>query len=239
MKKILVILFSSLIMFSCGDKNGEVKKESIKKDAIKEDKLVTIEEVFKENSKAKEHLNSLMSKEYDEAHDRTEIISDDFNNEQKIFPISEKKTDKVKIEIFESKIKKEDVAKLNVYYVRGNISFSCVSNDGYFSFNKIIILTDNNRYEINEDVLSQDLEHEGKYTIQTSKFVIDQEKYDMIADMAYSEKVRIRFSKNDNNKDFELTKEEKERIRDMYIMFDGAILFRETINYYIEEYYKK
>ena len=49
MKKILVILFSSLIMFSCGDKNGEVKKESIKKDAIKEDKLVTIEEVFKEN----------------------------------------------------------------------------------------------------------------------------------------------------------------------------------------------
>ena len=61
----------------------------------------------------------------------------------------------------------------------------------------------------------------------------------MIADMAYSEKVRIRFSKNDNNKDFELTKEEKERIRDMYIMFDGAILFRETINYYIEEYHKK
>ena len=34
MKKILVILFSSLIMFSCGDKNGEVKKESIKKDFL-------------------------------------------------------------------------------------------------------------------------------------------------------------------------------------------------------------
>lgn len=238
MKKILIIFFSSLIMFSCGD-NGELKKESIKKEVIKEDKLVTIEEVFKENEKAKEHLNSLMSKEYDEAHDRTEIISDDFNNEQKMFPISEKKTDKVKIEIFESKLKKEDTAIRDVYYVRGNISFSCISNDGYFSFNKIIILTDNNRYEINGDILSQELEHEGKYTIQTSKFIIDQEKYDMITDMAYSKKVRIRFSKNYNNKDFELTSEEKERIKDMYLMFDGAILFRETINHYIDEYYKK
>ena len=148
MKKILIIFFSSLIMLSCGNKNGELKKESIKKETVKEDKLVSIEEVFKENPEAKEHLNSLMSKEYDEAHDRTEIISDDFNNEQKMFPISEKKTDKVKIEIFESKLKKEDTAIPNVYYVRGNISFSCVSNDGYFSFNKIIILTDNNRYEI-------------------------------------------------------------------------------------------
>lgn len=228
MKKIFIIFFSSLIMFSCGDKNGEVKKESIKNDLQTEKKSITYEEIFKEVGA------NLITKEYDEAHDRTEIITDDFNNEKKMFPISEEKMDKIKIEIFETNIKNEDIAVKNLYNVRGNISFSCVSKDGYFDFNKIIVLTDNNRYEINGDILSQNLEHEGKYTIQTSKFSIDQEKYEMLIDMAQSKKIRIRFTKNDNNKDFELSKEERDRIKDMYIMFNGSLQLRDVFNTYID-----
>ena len=56
--------------------------------------------------------------------------------------------------------------------------------------------------------------------------------------MAQSKKIRIRFTKNDNNKDFELSKEERDRIKDMYIMFNGSLQLRDVFNTYIDYHNK-
>ena len=228
-----------LFFIACVEKEGEVKKESIEKiETISDkntEKNITYKEIA-ENEDVRNFLGQYVTKEYDNIHDnRIDVIKDEFNNEMKFISLFEKKTDKIKLEIFESIITGDMIAKTNLYDTRGNISFICISKDGYFRFDKIILLTDKNRYIISGSVLSQDLDYENGKTIQTVKYVIDQEKYEMLEDMANSQRIRIRFTKNDNNKDFELSKEERQKIRDLYVIFNACIAMRDIFNEYLEK----
>lgn len=237
MKKFLLLIFSCFLIFGCFEQNGDVKKESLKKESSKENKKRIKFSEFKNPSednkdKMKEiWLQTL--KEYnldkdsfkkliDDNDEKINIIADDFNKENKITPIGEKKTDKIKVELYESQLNDDDF--VDEYYIRGNITFSCVSNR-YFSFDRIIVLTDKNRYEIKGDVFSQDSDFEKGKSYQNVKYVIDNDKQEMIFDIAHSKNVRIRFTKNDNNLDFVLSNEELERIKimDDFIFYSFVI----------------
>ena len=227
MKKIFLIVLSCFLVFSCYEKNGEVKKESLEKEVTQEKKFKfadlssekyeneakkIFEEVLKNDNMTGESFNKLI----DEINKNVSVEVDDFNKEFKIIPNNEKITDKIKIEIYRYNYTDDDY--INDYYVRGNITFTCI-NDDYFSFDKIIILTDRNRYEITGNVFAQNQERINGKSFHTVKYEIDSEKLGMIYDMAFSDKVKIRFTKNDNNLDFELSTEEKARVRTMADLF--------------------
>lgn len=225
MKKFLLLIFSCFLIFGCFDQNGDVKKESLKKENNEKDKgKIKLSEykTIRNDEKIKKITENVLNdygfdresfkKAIDDNDEKINIVADDFNKENKITPIGEKKSDKIKIELYEYKFNDDDF--VDEYYIRGNITFSCVSNR-YFSFDRIIVLTDKNRYEIKGDVFSQDLDFEKGKSYQNVKYVIDNDKQEMIFDIAHSKNVRIRFTKNDNNLDFVLSNEELERIKTM------------------------
>ena len=191
----------------------ETKEKKLKMSefkALKNDEKIkkVIEEVLNKYGFDKETFE----KAIDDNDEKIDIKKDDFNKENKITPIGEKKSDKIKIELYEYQLNDDDF--VSDYTIRGNITFSCVNNR-YFSFDRIIVLTDKNRYEIKGDIFSQDSNFENGKSYQNVKYTIDSEKLNLIFDMAQSENVRIRFTKNDNNLDFSLGKEEIERIKIM------------------------
>ncbi len=225
MKKFLLLIFSCFLIFGCFDQNGDVKKESLKKENNEKDKgKIKLSEykTIRNDEKIKKITENVLNdygfdresfkKAIDDNDEKINIVADDFNKENKITPIGEKKSDKIKIELYEYKFNDDDF--VDEYYIRGNITFSCVSNR-YFSFDRIIVLTDKNRYEIKGDVFSQDSDFEKGKSYQNVKYVIDNDKQEMIFDIAHSKNVRIRFTKNDNNLDFVLSNEELERIKTM------------------------
>lgn len=225
MKKVLLLIFSCFLIFGCSEKNGDIKKESLKKETTEENKgklKLSEFKAIKNNEKIKKIINSVLNdygldeesfnKLIDSNDEKIDIVADEFNKENKITPIGEKKSDKIKIELYEYKFNDEDF--VDEYYIRGNITFSCVNNQ-YFSFDRIIVLTDKNRYEIKGDVFSQDSNFENGKSYQNVKYVIDNDKQEMIFDIAHSKNVKIRFTKNDNNLDFVLSSEELERIKTM------------------------
>ena len=191
----------------------ETKEKKLKMSefkALKNDEKIkkVIEEVLNKYGFDKETFE----KAIDDNDEKIDIKKDDFNKENKITPIGEKKSDKIQIELYEYQLNDDDF--VSDYTIRGNITFSCVNNR-YFSFDRIIVLTDKNRYEIKGDIFSQDSNFENGKSYQNVKYTIDSEKLNLIFDMAQSENVRIRFTKNDNNLDFSLGKEEIERIKIM------------------------
>ena len=191
----------------------ETKEKKLKMSefkALKNDEKIkkVIEEVLNKYGFDKETFE----KAIDDNDEKIDIKKDDFNKENKITPIGEKKSDKIKIELYEYQLNDDDF--VSDYTIRGNITFSCVNNR-YFSFDRIIVLTDKNRYDIKGDIFSQDSNFENGKSYQNVKYTIDSEKLNLIFDMAQSENVRIRFTKNDNNLDFVLSNEELERIKTM------------------------
>lgn len=225
MKKILLLFFSCFLIFGCFEQNGDVKKESLKKEVNSKNKeklKLSKFKTIKNEEKTKKVIDSVLNdygldkesfnKLIDNNDEKIDIVADEFNKENKITPIGEKKSDKIKIELYEYKFNDDDF--VDEYYIRGNITFSCISNR-YFSFDRIIVLTDKNRYEIKGDVFSQDSNFENGKSYQNVKYVIDNDKQEMIFDIAHSKNVKIRFTKNDNNLDFVLSSEELERIKTM------------------------
>ena len=225
MKKILLLIFSCFLIFGCFEQNGDVKKESLKKESSKENKKRIKFSDFndeKNKEKANKIFNEALAecnisleefnKLVDDTNKKLKFESDDFNKELKIIPIDEKLTDKIKIEAYQYNFDNNDFVV--DYYTRGNITFTCVNED-YFSFDKIIILTDKNRYEITGDIFSQDMDRTDGKSFQSVKYKIDVDKLGIIYDMALSDNVRIRFTKKDNNLDFTLTKAEIENIHTM------------------------
>lgn len=225
MKKFLLLIFSCFLIFGCFEQNGDVKKESLKKEINEKDKgKIKLSEykAIRNDEKIKKIIENVLNdygfdresfkKAIDDNDEKINIVKDDFNKENKITPIGEKKTDKIKVELYERQLNDDDF--ISDYTARGNIIFSCVSNR-YFSFDRIIVLTDKNRYEIKGDIFSQDSDFENGKSYQNVKYIINTDKLNLIFDIAQSKNVRIRFTKNDNNLDFSLSKEEIERIKVM------------------------
>lgn len=240
MKKVFLIFLSCFLIFGCYEKNGDVKKESLektntnidsKKITVAEYKEIKKEEKFQkiiENTMNEYGLTKeIFTKTIDDVDEKINSETDDFNRERKITPIGEKKTDKIKIEAYEYDLK--DNSYLDDFYIRGNITFSCVNNQ-YFSFDRIIVLTDENRYEIKGDVFSRDSNFENGKSYQNVKYVIDGDKQLMISDIANSKNVKIRFTKNDNNLDFTLSDEEIARIAVMNDYFICALITKDIFN---------
>lgn len=93
--------------------------------------------------------------------------------------------------------------------------FFVYSGSDWVFMNKVIIKTDNNKYTL--DFLDRDVKRDvmGNYSVYVQeKAAIDmnKENYNMLEDMANSEKTIVRFS-GDKSRDLELTDENKEAIR--------------------------
>ena len=235
MKKILLLIFSCFLIFGCFEKNGDVKKESLKKEnSQKNNKRIKFSDF--NNEKSKEKANKIFNEVLIECNinledfknfvkntdEKLKFESDDFNKEFKVISINEKITDKVKIEAYQYNFNDDDFVV--DYYIRGNITFTCI-NDNYFSFDRIIVLTDKNRYEITGNVFYQDSDFENGKSYQSVKYEIDSDKLSMIYDMANSDNVKIRFTKKDNNLDFTLTNEEINNIKIMANYFSYSHIY--------------
>ena len=233
MKKVFLIFLSCFLILGCVEKNGDVKKESLEKTNTNIDrKKITVAEYkeIKKEEKFQKIIENIMNeygltkeiftKTIDDVDEKINSETDDFNRERKITPIGEKKTDKIKIEAYEYDLK--DNSYLDEFYIRGNIIFSCVNNQ-YFSFDRIIVLTEG-------DVFSQDSNFENGKSYQNVKYVIDGDKQLMISDIANSENVKIRFTKNDNNLDFTLSDEEIARIAVMNDYLICGLILKDIFN---------
>ena len=240
MKKFLLLFFSCFLIFGCFEQNGDIKKETLEKTkSNNNDKKITVmefqakikeekyEQIFKNTVQEFGLSKEVFIKTINEVDEKVNVETDNFNNEKKITALNEKITDKIKIEAYEFNLK--DDSFLDDFYIRGNITFSCINNQ-YFSFDKIIILTDKNRYEIKGDVFSQDSKFEKGKSYQNVKYQIDREKQLMIIDIANSKNVKIRFTKNDNNLDFTLSDEEIERIAIMNDYLMCGFIMKEIFN---------
>lgn len=244
MKKILLSLFIGITLISCNDKNGEVKKENLKNEVVDtKTKVITLREL-KTDTEFKKILDEEILKAFqdrkvfdrvvDDIDSKINTKYDEFNKEYKYTLITEKKTDKIKVELFEKFPTDDDIINENSFYIRGNVTFNCVSNR-YFSFDKILILTDKNKYEINANVFSQELKTENGKAFQSVKFAIDEEKHKLLLDIAYSDKAKIRFTKNDENRDFDITKEERERLRVLVDYIYISSFGREALKIYLKK----
>lgn len=94
------------------------------------------------------------------------------------------------------------------------VFFEYAGEDWIF-MNKAIIKTDGNRYDLdfsNREVLREVREKPYVYVSEVIHYEINKENYDMLEDMANSEKTIVRFS-GDKSRDLELTDENKEAIR--------------------------
>ena len=235
MKKFLLLIFSCFLIFGCFEQNGDIKKESLKKESVNGvNKKIKVSDFKDEKNKEKANkiFNEALIERNISLEDFKELVkstdeklkfeSDDFNKELKAVPVDEKITDKIKIEAYQYNFNDDDFVV--DYYARGNITFTCI-NDSYFSFDKIIVLTDKNRYEITGNVFSQDSNFENGKSYQSVKYVIDSDKLSMIYDMALSDNVRIRFTKKDNNLDFTLTSEEINNIKTMADYFYYSFVY--------------
>lgn len=237
MKRILIFTICFLLFISC-KKDGEVKK--VEKVKVEEAKKISFEEL-KNNEEFKNIFTNILGEDYKEKlkkrnkqieDNEFNVTYDEFNDEMKITDSKEKETDIVKIELYEKELK--DDTNVNDYYIRGNITFNCVGNN-YFRYRDIIVLTDNNKYIINDNYFNRDSERIDRKIHQWTKYKIDREKYEMLLDMSNSKNIKIRFTENDVNKDFELSEREKKIIEDMILHLEFNLALIQSIKEYQEK----
>lgn len=239
MKKIISVLTICFLFVSCFENREKINKESVEKNVKNQytfTQLIKNKKFIKLLGYACDDYGIELKNWVDEFYTEDLItFYDDFNKEEKKIVAGESELDKIKVELFikfpktENELIDETLGKL-----RGNIVFNCITED-YFYYTDIVILTDKNRYSFKRNITSSNITHEGKKTVLSSKHIIDTNLTDVIFDIAKSNNVRIRFTKDDNNKDFILTEEEitKININAKYIL--NSFVFRKAVKKFFEK----
>ena len=222
MKKILLLFFGCFLLFSCSEEKTNQIDSTVEKQygtqKYTEIKLKEVGETLKSFQGVKEYESLQINKN---RFDKIEEIYDEFENKAVYKHINESVLDKIKFS-FSTKfvennpdimVKPEDFDVLDM-----SVIFSCPDKD-YFSFNKIILLIDGEKMEFKTEPGQRDLEHtkDYSYTILNAPYNLNYKMYGLLGYLAKAKVIKIRFE-NDRgkHKDFEISEEEHEKIKDMY-----------------------
>ncbi|WP_338967439.1 hypothetical protein KST88_02540 [Fusobacterium nucleatum] len=242
MKKILLLIFSCVLLFSCNKENeiDNIQKKNYNTQKYTEIKL---SELTKKIEEIKSDKNYKTTKEIyiDKARtERVEETYDEFEDKAVYKHINESMLDKIKFS-FSTKfiennpdimIKPEDFNILSM-----TVIFSCPAKD-YFLFNKILLLVDGEKFEFKTEPGQRNLEHTKDYvhTILNAPYNLNSDMYGLLSYLAKANTIKIRFE-NDRgqHKDFEISKKEHEKIKDMYEWYKTLSFFQVTTEFLINE----
>lgn len=241
MKKKLLLIFSCFLLFSCNEEK-ESQVNSIQKTTygIQKYNEISLEEVantFKSFQGDKEYENLQVDKSRT---DRVGEIYDEFENKFIYKHINESKLDKIKFSFstifFENTsntmVKPEDFDILDMTVV-----FSCPDKD-YFLFNKITLLIDNEKMYFKTEPGQRDLDHtkDYGYTILNAPYKLNPDMYGLLGYLANANTIKIRFENDkEKHRDFEISKEEHEKIKDMYEWYNYLVLLKGLTEILINE----
>jgi hypothetical protein len=242
MKKVLLLIFSCFLLFSCNEEK-ENKIDNTQKNNTQKYSEIKLNEVINKIKEIKNDKDYKTNKEIyiDEA--RTERVKeayDEFENKAVYKHINEDIMDKIKFSFstifFENNsdimVKPEDFDILDM-----TVIFSCPDKD-YFSFNKITLLIDGEKMYFKTEPGQRNLDHtkDYSYTILNAPYNLNHDMYGLLGYLARAKTIKIRFE-NDRgqHKDFEISSKEHEKIKDMYEWYRVFLLFQGTTEILINE----
>ena len=211
MKKVLLLIFSCFLLFSCNEEK-ENKIDNTQKNNTQKYSEIKLNEVINKIKEIKNDKDYKTNKEIfiDEARtERVEEAYDEFENKAVYKHINEDVMDKIKFSfstIFlennsDIMVKPEDFDILDM-----TVIFSCPDKD-YFSFNKITLLIDGEKMYFKTEPGQRNLDHtkDYSYTILNAPYNLNYEMYGLLVYLARDKAIKIRFE-NDRgqHKDFEI-----------------------------------
>ena len=242
MKKVLLLIFSCFLLFSCNEEK-ENKIDNTQKNNTQKYSEIKLNEVINKIKEIKNDKDYKTNKEIfiDEARtERVEEAYDEFENKAVYKHINEDVMDKIKFSfstIFlennsDIMVKPEDFDILDM-----TVIFSCPDKD-YFSFNKITLLIDGEKMYFKTEPGQRNLDHtkDYSYTILNAPYNLNPDMYGLLGYLARAKTIKIRFE-NDRgqHKDFEISSKEHEKIKDMYEWYRVFLLFQGTTEILINE----
>ena len=242
MKKVLLLIFSCFLLFSCNEEK-ENKIDNTQKNNTQKYSEIKLNEVINKIKEIKNDKDYKTNKEIyiDEARtERVEEVYDEFENKAVYKHINEDVMDKIKFSfstIFlennsDIMVKPEDFDILDM-----TVIFSCPDKD-YFSFNKITLLIDGEKMYFKTEPGQRNLDHtkDYSYTILNAPYNLNPDMYGLLGYLARAKTIKIRFE-NDRgqHKDFEISSKEQEKIKDMYEWYRVFLLFQGTTEILINE----
>lgn len=242
MKKVLLLIFSCFLLFSCNEEK-ENKIDNPQKNNTQKYSEIKLNEVINKIKEIKNDKDYKTNKEIyiDEARtERVEEAYDEFENKAVYKHINEDVMDKIKFSfstIFlennsDIMVKPEDFDILDM-----TVIFSCPDKD-YFSFNKITLLIDGEKMYFKTEPGQRNLDHtkDYSYTILNAPYNLNPDMYGLLGYLARAKTIKIRFE-NDRgqHKDFEISSKEHEKIKDMYEWYRVFLLFQGTTEILINE----
>nr|DAQ57507.1 MAG TPA: Protein involved in gliding motility 9 Secretion System Type.5A [Caudoviricetes sp.] len=242
MKKVLLLIFSCFLLFSCNEEK-ENKIDNTQKNNTQKYSEIKLNEVINKIKEIKNDKDYKTNKEIyiDEARtERVEEAYDEFENKAVYKHINEDVMDKIKFSFstifFENNsdimVKPEDFDILDM-----TVIFSCPDKD-YFSFNKITLLIDGEKMYFKTEPGQRNLDHtkDYSYTILNAPYNLNPDMYGLLGYLARAKTIKIRFE-NDRgqHKDFEISSKEHEKIKDMYEWYRVFLLFQGTTEILINE----
>lgn len=241
MKKILLLIFSCFLLFSCNEEKesqiDNAQKKTYSTQKYTEIKLKEVEDNFKSLQEDKEYKNLQVDKN---RLDKIEEIYDEFENKAIYKHLNESVLDKIKFS-FSAKfiennpdmmVKPEDFDILDMTVV-----FSYPDKD-YFLFNKITLLIDGEKMYFKTEPGQRNLDHtkDYSYTILNAPYNLNYEMYGLLGYLARAKAIKIRFE-NDRgqHKDFEISSKEHEKIKDMYEWYNYFTILKGITEVLINE----
>ena len=242
MKKVLLLIFSCFLLFSCNEEK-ENKINNTQKNNTQKYSEIKLNEVTAKIEEIKSDKDYKTTKEIYIDKARTERVQetyDEFEDKAVYKHINENMLDKIKFS-FSAKfiednpdimVKPEDFDILDM-----TVIFSCPDKD-YFLFNKITLLIDNEKMYFKTEPGQRDLEHtkDYVYTILNATYNLNSDMYGLLSYLANAKIIKIRFE-NDRgqHKDFEISSKEHEKIKDMYEWYRVLLLLQGTTEFLINE----
>lgn len=242
MKKVLLLIFSCFLLFSCNNEK-ENKIDNTQKNNTQKYTEIKLNEVINKIKEIKNDKDYKTNKEIYIDETRTERVEeayDEFENKAVYKHINEDVMDKIKFSFstifFENNsdimVKSEDFDILDM-----TVIFSCPDKD-YFSFNKITLLIDGEKMYFKTEPGQRNLDHtkDYSYTILNAPYNLNPDMYGLLGYLARAKAIKIRFE-NDRgqHKDFEISSKEHEKIKDMYEWYRVFLLFQGTTEILINE----
>lgn len=242
MKKVLLLIFSCFLLFSCNEEK-ENQIHNTQKNNTQKYTEIKLNEVAAKIKEIKNDKDYKTNKEIYIDNVRTERVEetyDEFENKAVYKHINESVLDKIKFS-FSAKfiennpdimVKPEDFDILDM-----TVIFSCPDKD-YFSFNKITLLIDGEKIYFKTEPGQRNLEHtkDYNYTILNAPYNLNSDMYGLLSYLAKAKIIKIRFE-NDRGqyKDFEISSKEHEKIKDMYEWYRFLLLLQGTTEFLINE----
>ena len=260
MKKILVILLSTFLLFACESKEErELRKESgrkfnvivekfeeqkyqkvldeikefeekypnfIKKDElqkIKEQSTIKIQEENEKLEKLKEEEAKRLEKEKIKEEKKMEVKKDIFSM---LNNLSQKYDEFQNITWVTNKRVENNISVYGGFdgktYIKPMFYRLVVSYSGkdWIFFEKMIVITDSGRYEINFKRLEQKTDVGYGYVYETYDVFLDNVNKGIVRAMVNSDNVKIRLEGRENVYDFTLTKADKAGLKTMIDLMD-------------------